>query len=184
MSLQGGIRVAHLQAFATAGMAGKGPPSPADHIDRELHLDRLMRPSTTDRLSLGGWHAAGWKRCGGFTLAEVLVAILVLAAGLAMAANLLLRSNQTAGRSRELTAATLVARAQLDRLMKAPFAELISADFERNGKSKQGPVTFRWEAELEEMDEGLVRVRLIVAWQSRGGLSQREFTCIRSKQRT
>ena len=140
-----------------------------------------MRFSTTDRLSPGGRAAARWKRCAGFTLPEVLVAILVLAAGLAMAANLLVRSNQTSARSRELTSATLVARTQLDRLMEAPFPELISADFQRGGRSKQGPVTFRWEAELEELDEGLVRIHLVVSWESRAGLNRREFSCIRSE---
>lgn len=139
-----------------------------------------MRPSTIERVLPGRWSAVDSKRSGGFTLAEVLVAVLVLAAGLAMAANLLLKSNQTSARSRELTTATLVARTQLDRMMEVPFAELISAGFERDGKVKQGPVTFRWEAELEEVDERLVRIRLIVAWQSREGVNQREFICIRS----
>ena len=140
-----------------------------------------MRSSTTDRGFLGGRSVADWKRSAGFTLAEVLVAVLVLAAGLAMAANLLVKSNQTSARSRELTTATLVARTQLDRMAEVPFAELISAGFERSGKVKQGPVTFRWDAELEDVNEELVRIRLIVAWQSREGINEREFTCIRSK---
>jgi len=121
------------------------------------------------------------KRSRGLTLAEVLVAILVLAAGLAMTASVLVQSNRTSARSRDLTVATLVARTQLDRMMEVPFRELISPTFERSGKEKQGPVTFRWQAELEERGEELVRIRLIVSWQSREGINQREFSGIRRK---
>jgi len=140
-----------------------------------------MRSSVSYKLSSSKRSVTGRKRSGGFTLAEVLVALLVLAAGLAMAANVLIKSNQTSARSRDLTSATLIARTQLDRMMEAPFPELISDRFERSGKVKQGPVTFSWSAELQEVNPELTRIRLSVAWQARGGINKHEFTCIRSK---
>lgn len=140
-----------------------------------------MRSSRTEGRFPGARGRAGWARIRGLTLAEVLVAILLLAAGLAMTANVLVQSNRTSARSRDLTAATLVARTQLDRMMEVSFPELISPTFERSGKIKQGPVTFRWQGELEELGQGLVRIRLIVSWQSREGINQRQFSGIRRK---
>ena len=121
------------------------------------------------------------RRAGGFTLAEMLIAILVLAAGLAMAANLLVKSNQTAAHSRDLTSAALVARTQLDRLLEMPFAELRSERAELTGRVNQGSVTFNYTTALEDIDEQLVRVHLTVSWRSREGVNQKQFTCIRGK---
>ena len=68
----------------------------------------------------------------GFTIIEVVVAVFLVAAGIAMATSLLVRSTQVAEHSRAVTAASLIARSHMDRLCQASFAELISDRFQRN----------------------------------------------------
>jgi len=134
-----------------------------------------MRYRDSNRIPGKAWSSRG------FTLAEVLVAVLILAVVMAMAAQLLVKSSQTAARSRDLTAASVVARTQLDRMVEAPFEQLISDSFERGGKTKLGVVTYSWVAEVEDLNESLARIRLVVSWPFRKEIQQREFACVRSK---
>jgi prepilin-type N-terminal cleavage/methylation domain-containing protein len=119
----------------------------------------------------------------GFTIIEVVVAVFLVAAGIAMATSLLVRSTQVAEHSRAVTAASLIARSHMDRLCQASFAELISDRFQRNGKEKQAGVSFNWSADLEDIENqpDLIRIRMIVSWESIQGHKERAFSCIRRR---
>ena len=117
----------------------------------------------------------------GFTLVEILISVMILTIGLAGVTNLLLKGNQTAMKSRNLTAAGLVARTQLDRLVNAPFSELVGAGFPRNGNQKIGPVDYHWEAEIKDVNEEIARIHLRVRWQYKKLNQEQEFLCLRSK---
>lgn len=117
----------------------------------------------------------------GFTLVEVLVAVFIIAAAMAMAANLLIRSQQTSLRARDLTAATLVARTQMNRLLAMDFDDLLSERIEKQGEDVQGMTSYHWKATVENLDEQRARIHLVVQWYRRGKAIETEFYCIRGK---
>ncbi len=119
----------------------------------------------------------------GFTLAETLVAVFVLSVVLAMSAALLTKSFHTSEQSRDLTAASLIGRSVMDRMLEAPFDALIGGSVARSGKTEQGTRTYNWSVEVEDVPgrEDLARLRVIVSWHARRGIGQQEFSCLRVK---
>ena len=112
----------------------------------------------------------------GFTLAEVLIGVLIIATALAMTTNLLIASNQTNQRARDISSAVLVGRTQLERLRAVP-----STAFPQSGSMTQGKMNFKWTAQVEEKTEGVDLLRVVVQWTSREGDNQKEFNLLRSR---
>ncbi len=111
------------------------------------------------------------------------MAVFILSVVLAMSAALLTKSFHTSEQSRDLTAASLIGRSVMDRMLEAPFDALIGGAVARSGKDEQGTRTYDWSVEVEDVPgrEDLARLRVIVSWHARRGIGQQEFSCLRVK---
>lgn len=99
--------------------------------------------------------------CGGFTLVEVLVALAIVAIGLAALATTTNQTAMTSGYLREKTLAQWIA---LNRITETRLSGTIPADEQDEGEIEYAGATWRWELEkIPTPVEGIVRLEARVA---------------------
>ena len=99
------------------------------------------------------------KTTDGFTLIEVIIAMMLLSIGLVMIMQLFSRGLNAARTSCDYTRAVILAKGKMEELSYAPVSD--SGEFEKG---------FRWESEalpykeLEETGYNLVELKIKVSW--------------------
>jgi type IV pilus assembly protein PilV len=108
------------------------------------------------------------KRSEGFTLLEVMIALVILAVGLLGLAALQLVAVKSNAFSSEMTYATMVAQQQAEVLKNLPYDDgyLTSGSHTAMGSSKGVQYTITWNVTDNVPTTDMKSVNLIVQWQS------------------
>ena len=115
------------------------------------------------------------RRTAGFTLAEVLVALVVLTSGLLIISQGFLTGGTASVRAQQLTIASSLADAKMAEIEGAivPFSASTSGTFELEGEPD-----YAWELKPESTaTAGLTKVTLTVKWKERS--EERTFDLVR-----
>ena len=129
----------------------------------------MIHPSGAN-LSLGKM-----SRCRGFTLLEVMLAIVVILLGLVPLLGLLVKCIHVHTVSEGLTRGTLLAESQLSELLAE--SDLTERHYEGRCEQEASEIEYRWSAEVEAFAEpmiasvplpGLWHVTLTLAWAETG----------------
>lgn len=142
----------------------------------------------------------GRRRRAGFSLIEVTVALMVLAFGLLTIALMQLHAMRGASKGRHLSAASMIAREQMEQIGRVPFSELdnktwgqseawmsdlgltrgdvpILVDLPAGGAQVESVYSVDWQlSDVSSNDPDLKNVELVVSWQDEGSLDPRTFS--------
>lgn len=112
-------------------------------------------------------------RWGGFTLLEVLVALLIFAFGLLAVAALVLTSIQSIGQARHMTDATNLAQQRMEALTNTPYASVVTGAHANNPITVTGAAggiyTSTWTVTDNTPATGMKRVTVTTSWTDKDG---------------
>jgi prepilin-type N-terminal cleavage/methylation domain-containing protein len=154
--------LANLQIFTLSRDAGRGQGEGSARATGTVTATSDSQPSPQPSLGLPG-EGVKRARCRvGFTLIEVIAAMLVVAIVIPVTSQAIITSLAAASRARHLTEATSLAQAQLDELVASGTWNSASmGDF---GVDHPG---YRWTCQNVAWDYGSYQVMLSVYWTER-----------------
>lgn len=104
-----------------------------------------------------------WKKEQGFTLVEILVAMVLILVALLGAAQLQIMTIFTNTASNERTTAITLAQDKLESLRTLPYSQLANSPF----SDTVGIYTRTWQVESDTPAQGMARVTVTVSWKNK-----------------